>query len=138
MLQFINISVCLEGYDITHISESTVRLAVKNACPHLPYSLTWATLLRRLASHCSHLNCLLMFAVRLMEVWKIAEGGEDHWNLRHSPLLPQLAHKADGLKDGLIPSQSFFQCLARNEMTFLNRIRGSHIGGYECGLLKVN
>jgi hypothetical protein len=73
-----------------------------------------------------------------MEVWKIAAGAENHWNLRHSPLLPQLAHKADGLKDELIPSQSFFQCLTKNEITFLNRIRGSHSSGYECSLLKVN
>jgi hypothetical protein len=66
-----------------------------------------------------------MFAERLLEVQKIAARVETHWSLRHSPLLPWLAHRADELKDELIPSQSFFQCLDRNE------IRGSLSGGYK-------
>jgi hypothetical protein len=39
---------------------------------------------------------------------------ENYWNSHHSPLQLLLAHKADVLKDELIPSQSFFQCLERN------------------------
>jgi hypothetical protein len=59
-----------------------------------------------------------MYAERLKEVQMTAAGEESRWNSHHSQLLLLSAHKAAELRDELIPSQSFFQCLERNHISF--------------------
>lgn len=92
----------------------------KNVYPYLPHSLTWATLHHPLSLHGSHWNCVLV-SVQMTVVEE-----ENYWNSHHSLLQLLLAHKADELKDELIPSQSFFQCLEINYISLYFSIQNQN------------